>query len=304
MNPNTVGQSSNEKIEGVVSLMLTPFNPDGGIDWGAYAHYTEWQAAKHPSGLFAVCGSSEMKWLTSQERIALVKETVKYAGDVPVVATANLEPDISQHADEIKRVVDAGASAVVLVPPPLVSADVNRYRDYLVSISEKAPCPILVYEWPQVDNYLMDAELFASLAENQVITGIKDTTCTIEGIASKQSVAHDVTIFQANTPYLIDALDSGVRGIMAITSTAHAELVLAFWDAYQNCSDIVHDLHRELIFMDMLLRLAYPATAKYMLKLQGQDFSTYTRWDVKLVPEACKAIDVWHQHLAEKSSRI
>jgi len=292
-------------LEGVISLMLTPFNNDGGIEWQSYARYTEWQAEKQPSGLFAVCGSSEMKWLTYDERMRLISETVKYADGVPVIATANLDPDIAKHPDEARNAEDAGASAVVLVPPPhVVSGDNDLYFDYLHHMSQQVSCPVLVYEWPQVDNYLMDASVFTRLAEQDIIAGIKDTTCTVEGIHSKQDVARDVIIYQANTAYLSEALDMGVKGIMAITSTAKADLVKAFWEAYHAGDSSATLLHRELVFLDMLLRTAYPATAKYIASLQGLEMSTYTRWDVNLTPETCRSIDVWYQHQPEIALRV
>jgi 4-hydroxy-tetrahydrodipicolinate synthase len=284
--------------------MLTPFNDEGGIDWTAYARYTEWQCARQPSALFAVCGSSEMKWLTRDERMRLIAETVKYADTLPVFATANLDPDPAKHADEMRQIEDLGASALVLVPPQHVAHDNARYFEYLSHLSQSVTCPILVYEWPQVDNHLMDAGLFSQLAKQRIINGIKDTTCTMDGIAAKQRNAGDVIVYQANTPYLIEALNVGVRGIMAVTSTARADLVKAFWDAYQASDESMITLHRELVFMDAILRFAYPATAKYLAGLQGLTMSTYTRWDVQLTLEMRKVLDVWHHNLETALPRL
>jgi 4-hydroxy-tetrahydrodipicolinate synthase len=280
--------------------MLTPFHQDGGIDWRSYVRYVEWQASKQPSAMFAVCGSSEMKWLTRHERFRLIEETVKHGGETPVIATANLEPDLREHPEEVKHVADLGVAAAVLVPPPQISGDVDRYRDYLINLSEQITCPVFVYEWPQVANHLMDIRLFGELAQRGVIAGIKDTTCTYEGIAAKQQTARDVIVYQANTPYLLNALTLGVGGIMAVTSTTKADLVIALWDAYQNSTDHMVALHRELVYLDALLRLAYPATAKFLVGLQGIEMSTATRWPVRLMPESCKALEVWNQQYLEK----
>lgn len=298
--PSTLTSS----FEGVVSLMLTPFDDAGGIDWKTYARYTEWQCARQPSALFAVCGSSEMKWLTRDERLRLVAETVKVAGPLPVIATANLDPDPARHADEARAIEELGVGAVVLVPPQHVAHDKPRYFEYLSRLSQAVTCPVLVYEWPQVDNYLMDAELFSQLAQQRIIAGIKDTTCTVDGIAAKQRAAGDVFVYQANTPYLIEALDMGVRGIMAVTSAARADLVTAFWDAYQAGDEAMVGLHRELVFLDAILRFAYPATAKYLVGLQGLAMSTYTRWDVQFTTEMQKALEVWHHNLEALLPRL
>lgn len=295
MNHDGANPNPSARLAGVISLMLTPFTENGGIDWPAYARYTEWQAARQPAGLFPVCGSSEMMWLTASERSQLVAETIRRAGNLPVIATGNLDPDIHQHADEARRIADLGAAAIVLVPPPQVSGDNARYHDYIASLAAALPCPVLVYEWPLVNNYLMDTQVFAELAREGVIAGIKDTTCTYEGILAKQRVAADAIVYQANTPFMLDSLEMGAQGIMAITSTAQPDLVIALWNAYHSGSGSAHAVHRELVYLDALLRLAYPATAKYLMNLRGVPMSTYTRWPVKLDAEIRKAFDIWYR---------
>lgn len=79
------------KFVGVFSLLLTPFNEDETIDWNAYRKYVEWHLSMDPQGLFAVCGTSEMKWLTLEERLKLAKIAVEISNGKPVVATANVE---------------------------------------------------------------------------------------------------------------------------------------------------------------------------------------------------------------------
>ncbi|HET7558773.1 MAG TPA: dihydrodipicolinate synthase family protein, partial [Limnochordia bacterium] len=106
-----------KRFEGVMALLLTPYLPDGSIDWATYDAYVDWQLQNGPEGLFAVCGTSEMKWLTLDERLALAKRAKARAGGRPVVATANLEGDPAAQRDEVRRMADTGVSGVVLVPP-------------------------------------------------------------------------------------------------------------------------------------------------------------------------------------------
>lgn len=293
MNAPTLPPPNSPRLEGVVSLLLTPFGADGAIDWAAYDAHVDWQAAHAPAGLFAVCGSSEMKWLSPEERLALASRAVKRAGALPVLATANLGADASAHAEEIHRMAEAGVWGVVLVPPPF-SADRLRYRDYLLTLTASAPCPVVLYEWPMAPNYLMDAALFGELAEAGRVAGIKDTTCTREGIEAKQRVAGDAVVYQANAPFMLEALHMGVRGIMAITSTCRPDLVLKLWHASQSGSaDAAASaaaIHRELVFLDAVLRMGYPATAKHLVALQGMRMPVGTRAPVTLSAEAAKAL--------------
>ncbi|MFD0958044.1 dihydrodipicolinate synthase family protein [Paenibacillus chungangensis] len=93
------------KFEGVFSLLLTPFHENGDVNWQAYDRYVEWQLERKPNGLFGVCGSSEMKWLTLEEREQLANRAVKLAGNVPVVITGNLGSDPAPHDLQAHRAV-------------------------------------------------------------------------------------------------------------------------------------------------------------------------------------------------------
>lgn len=284
-----VAKTTPAALEGVFALLLTPFRAGGAIDWETYDRYVAWQVAHQPHGLFAVCGSSEMRWLEAGERLRLARRAVELSAGLPVVATANLGPDPATHAEEIERMADTGLVAVVLVPPPAVTGDRARYRDYLFERTASAPCPVILYEWPMVPNHLMDAALFGEVAGR--VAGIKDTTCTYEGIYAKQQVAGQAVVYQANHPYMRDALEMGVRGLMAITSTVAPGLLLRLWHDFHAGAELA-GVHRDLVVLDALLAPGYPATAKYLAARLGLPFTTVTRAPAP-APAALRALEAW-----------
>ena len=285
-------------LEGVFALLLTPFRDSGAIDWTAYDRYVTWQVSHQPHGLFAVCGSSEMRWLERNERVQLARRAVARSRGIPVVATANLGPDRATHRDDIRRMADTGLAAVVLVPPADISGDHARYRAYLLETIAAAPCPVILYEWPMVPNHLMDAALFGELAAT--VAGIKDTTCTYTGIQAKQAVAGSAVVYQANHPFMLDALQMGVRGLMAITSTVAPSLLLRLWDGFHAGED-VRKVHRDLVILDAILAPGYPATAKHLAMRMGLPFSAVTRAPVKVDAAAVRAVDAWFLDGAQTS---
>jgi 4-hydroxy-tetrahydrodipicolinate synthase len=281
------------KFEGVFSLLLTPFHADGTIDWENYEHYVDWQLSHEPHGLFAVCGSSEMKWLTLEERLELARSAVVRAGRTPVVATANLETDLAAHVDEITRMADTGVAGVVLVPPDGLGDEPAHFADYMANLAEHAPCPVILYEWPLRKPYLIPADLYGSLVREQGVIGIKDTTCTVEGIQAKIAAAPESIVYQANTPYLMEAIEMGARGCMAINSAAAGDLVVRFWQAATTGDPEAKRSHQQLVFLDSVLRFGYPATAKQLAILRGVPMEIHCRWPVNLPDEAVKALTVW-----------
>ncbi len=285
-------------FSGVFSLLLTPFHEDRSIDFDSYERYVAWQAEQSPNGLFAVCGSSEMKWLTLEERLELARLAVEIAGKVPVVATANLLPALDQHRDEVRRMADTGVAGVVLVPPPGLGVEQKKLGEYFAGLLDDAPVPGLIYEWPMVSPYFVDAKVFGDLAARHGLAGIKDTTCTMDGITAKIDVRGGATVFQANAPYMLDSIRKGAGGIMAIVTTAASDLVVKFWrQAAEKKYDEAARLHEQLVMLDSTMERggSYPATAKHLCAIRGVSMQAFCRNPAPQRPESFKAIELWHE---------
>ena len=58
---------------GVWPVMLTPFDKDGAVDYPGLKALVDWYIAEGSAGLFAVCQSSEMFFLSLEERAELTR---------------------------------------------------------------------------------------------------------------------------------------------------------------------------------------------------------------------------------------
>lgn len=295
---------------GVYALLLTPFQDDLSIDWPGYERYLAWQLEHRPDGIFAVCGSSEMGSLDLEERLELARRAVRAADGVPVVATANLGPDPAGHGEEVARMVATGVAGVVLVPPAGMGRDQERLGGYFAEVIDGSSCPVILYEWPGTAPHLIDADVYAELVRDHRLAGIKDTTCTLDGITAKIGRSDGATVFQANAPYMLESIRRGARGIMAIVSTAAADLTLAFWRAAtaeptEPSARDAEDYHELLVLLDCALGRGggYPATAKHLANVRGAPMGLACRSRAVVSAEALEAVDLWYRH-ARRSGRL
>jgi hypothetical protein len=87
---------------GIWPTMVTPYTPDGHLDFDALAAQMEWYVAHGAHGVFAVCQSSEMFFLTLNERVALARRVVELArGRIGVIASG--ESPSAAESDDIKE---------------------------------------------------------------------------------------------------------------------------------------------------------------------------------------------------------
>ncbi len=284
-----------KQFSGVWALVLTPFNEDKSIDFTALERYAAWQAANKPQHLFAVCGSSEMAKLNIEERLQIAKTVVSNVGDVPVVATANLEPSWLAQVEEVKRMQATGVSGLVFVTRAY-GDDQDRMYTYLAELATYSDVPIMLYEYPGFSPSKMEGETYGKLVKTGKFVSIKDTTCTMPKIKEKIAVQGDSSVLQANIPYLFESYQAGARGVCATTTTCGAHLFVKMWDEFSRGKvEEAKITHQHICLLDNALNGGFAATAKYLINKQGCKMNWYTRSDTVLNPQRLKALDVWYE---------
>ena len=297
-------------LRGVFALVLTPFAEDRSIDWNTYDRYVDRQIELGAHGLFASCGSSELKYLEWEERLALARRAVERAGTLPVVAVANAEPDVSSHHDELSRMASTGVSGVVLIPPTGMGVDQAKLQDYFAEMADRSPVPVILYEIPSSKPKDIAPETYGALARDTAVRGIKDTSGTLAGSIAKMEAAPGGVLFQAVAPFLLETIRAGGTGAMVIASTAACDLVLDLFGAAagdtaaaaasHGRSKSAEDAQRLLTYLNAVLELGYVATAKYLVSLRGVPMGLTCRSGSTLSPMAAKSVETIAAELSHR----
>ena len=291
-----------ENKEGIYSLMLTPFNEDKSIDFNAYENYCDWQVEQGVGHLFCVCGSSEMMELTLEERLKLASLTVKHKGDTTIVATANLEPSWYAQVEEVKKMSATGVDGLVFTTKGYGNDD-DRIVTYISELASHTELPVFLYEFPGYKPKEISGEAYGRLAKAGIIHGIKDTTCTVEGINSKIDNRYDSCIIQANMPFLYESFKLGARGVMATPTSCGGSFFVRFFDAFMSGDTALAERRfQEILLLDSAIDGGFCATGKELINLQGCKMNWITRgshnlsaqklWQLKVFHDWCVANDL------------
>lgn len=270
-------KSNPMRKDGIFALMLTPFNEDRTIDYKAYESYCEWQVKQGAHGIFASCGSSEMDKLTLEERLTLTSLAVKHKGDIPVIATANMEPSWDAQVEEVKKMTATGADGLVFVTKGYGN-DEERFYSYITDLCKHTQLPVFLYEYPGFPNNKISGKVYKRLVETGRIYGIKDTTCTVEGIKDKIDNSGSSVIHQANMPLLLESFKIGANGVMATPTTCGTAFFIRFWDAFKSGDmTLSEQRYHEITLLDTAMDSGFCASAKELCNLQGAKMNWYTR---------------------------
>ncbi|MCM8900194.1 dihydrodipicolinate synthase family protein [Caldicoprobacter algeriensis] len=263
--------------------MITPFTNDNKIDYKALEDLIEWYIDHNVDGLFAVCGSSEMFHLSLRERVniaSFVKE--KVCGRVPVIASGHVSESIDDQIEELKRMVDTGIDALILISNRLARQedDDNVWKKNTeLILKEITDIPLGIYECPYPYKRLLSPELLKWCAATQRFFLMKDTSCDLELLSAKCKAVSgsNLKIYNANTATLVKSMEFGVAGYMGVMANFHPDLYVSLMDNIQSKDTKLKKLESFLSLASLIESQCYPISAKYYLRLEGLAINLDTR---------------------------
>ena len=262
----------------ILTTMITPYKADGSIDFDTAEKYVDWYYKNRLDGIFAVCQSSEIFYLSLEERVELNRRVYKKAKALDknflVVSSGHISDTIEQQAEELNAIYESGTDALILITNRL---DINNEGDdVFIANAEKliAKLPpnakLGLYECPYPYKRLVTPKILDWCLSTGRFYYMKDTCCDAAIIAerAKQLRGSHFKLLNANCQTLLETMRSGADGYCGIMCNFHPKLYAWLRDNYKSeKADLVQSITGTFGFTEV--GLPYPLTAKYHMKLCG-----------------------------------
>ena len=204
--------------------LITPFTPDNKIDYASLGRLIDYLFSNHCDGLFAVCQSSEMFWLTDSEKIELARFCIgrSHAAGRKCVVSGHTQESIDDQIAYLRQLEPLGADALILVSNRLAAADEGDptlIRNLEILLRQLDPGTRLgIYECPYPYNRLLSSEVIDYLVSTGRFDFIKDTSCQIELIRArlKRIAGSSIRLYNAHAALLLDSLKAGAAGYSSV----------------------------------------------------------------------------------------
>lgn len=223
-------------FDGVLFFPVTPFAEDGTVDVALLKEHITSRLPFGPGGVFPACGTGEFHALSLEEVRTVVTAAVEaVAGAVPVVSGAG--GPLGHAIAAAKVAEEAGADALLVLPPYLVAGPTDGVVAYVEAIAAASSLPVIVYHRGTAK---FTAESITRLTANPKVVGFKDGIGDV-GLAQEIVSAINAsgrTDFALFNGLLTAELTQGAYrglGIPLYSSAAFAmapEIAKAYYDAY------------------------------------------------------------------------
>ncbi len=266
---------------GVWVTMLTPFTQENNIDYGAVKEMLDWYIERAVAGIFAVCQSSEMFYLSLKERYELasfITENVR--GKIGVVISGHVEDSIDEQIDALNIMAELEPDALVLVSNRLVIDDDKSFLYNLKRIESclKTNISLGMYECPYPRKRLISDDELKYMIESGRYLFLKDTSCDIKTIQRRLDICNNsgFKLYNANSATLLDSLLLGSAGYCGVMANFHPDLY--YWLCDNPRDEKAKRISDLLSVMSLIEEHSYPYCAKYYMgKFENIGIKDFTR---------------------------
>ena len=265
---------------GAFPTMVTPYNKDGSVDYGAVVALTEWYHEKGCDGIFAVCQSSEIMFLSVKDRAKIaktVKETAeKWAREkgkerITVVASGHVSCDREEQVAELCAVAEAEPDSLILISNRMDienNGDAQWIADTQKLIAQlPTSIPLGIYECPKPYKRLLSEAMIKWCAESGRFYFIKDTCCDAALIRKRLAWCEgsNLKIFNANAQTMLETAKDGCFGYCGVMANFHPALYTRLLKRETLYLRDTALLQAFLGLAATVETLTYPCCAKYYL---------------------------------------
>ncbi len=264
-----------ETTKGVFTIAVTPFLPDGSLDFDSIDSMTEAYIEKGATGLTILGMMGEAGKLTADESLAIVRRVVSHS-TVPVVVGVSAAgfAAMSALSDEA---MSAGATGVMVAPPSVLRTDAQILSYYHNTADALGKVPFVLQDFPLATGVQISTSVILKIVEDcptcvmlkhedwpglEKITALRDAS---------DAGARRISILCGNGGmYLLEELLRGADG--AMTGFGYPEMMAQVLETF--LSDDL-DRARDIFdaYMPMIRYEAQPgmglAIRKYSLAKRG-----------------------------------
>ena len=153
------------KLEGVYSVLPTPFDAAGELDLESLKRVIDLFIGAGVSGLTALGVTSEVARMNDGERVRVLETVVKHVnGRVRVVAGATAD-GVRTCIEYTKFAKQTGADAVMISPPRSPKLNSESVVRHFGAVAAAVDIPIVIQDYPPISGFAMEPALLVRIAK-------------------------------------------------------------------------------------------------------------------------------------------
>ena len=260
-------------ITGSIPALVTPFQPDGRIDFAALEALINWHVEQGSDALVIAGTTGESATIDMTEHCQVIEAAVRFSNKrIPIIAGTGANS--TSEAIELTHFAQkAGANAGLSVVPYYNKPTQEGQYQHFRAIAEASPLPLILYNVPGRTVADMSNDTVLRLAQIPNVVGIKDATGDIgRGSDLIARAPADFAVYSGDDPSAFALMLLGGKGSISVTANVVPRLMHQFCKAAMaGDAATTRTLQNQLITLHRAIFLeANPIPVKWVLAEMGK----------------------------------
>jgi 4-hydroxy-tetrahydrodipicolinate synthase len=257
----------------VLTAMVTPFTPEGKMDFRRTAEFAARLVEAGSDGLVVAGTTGESATLTAEEKLDLFRCVIDAVGDRAVIVGGTGDNETQWTVDFTREASKLDLDAVMLVGPYYNKPSQEGLYQHFVAGAAATELPVIAYNVPSRTSKNIEADTVLRLAEIENIVALKEASGDMKQISEIcRRKPEDFAVYSGEDPVTLPMLALGSRGVISVISNVEGrktqEMVTAF---HAKDTARATALHHELtpLCEVCFLESGNPSCAKRALEICG-----------------------------------
>ena len=203
-------------FKGCATALVTPFS-DSGVDYDSLGRLIDFQIENDVGALVILGTTGEAATMSEDEKIDVVKFSVKAAdGRVPVIVGSGSND--TKSAVRLSRLFSSlGADALLQVTPYYNKASQRGLVKHFTAIANSVKIPIILYNVPSRTGCNISIDTYKELAKVPNIVATKEASGNMS-LAAEIAAYTDLDIYSGNDDQVVPMMSLGAKGVISVAS--------------------------------------------------------------------------------------
>jgi 4-hydroxy-tetrahydrodipicolinate synthase len=262
-------------LHGTFTALVTPFNTDGSVDYGALRELVNWQIASGVEGLVPVGTTGESPTLDMEEHLKVIEVTLDTAAKRAIIIAGTGANSTSEALELTREAKQMGADATLQVTPYYNKPNAEGMFRHFSAVADLG-LPVVLYNVPGRAGKEIPLETVVRLASNPMVVAIKEAAGNVDRVSAILN-ACELTVLSGDDSLTLPMISVGASGVISVASNViPAEMAnmvrLARLDQFTDAREL-HRMYYPLL-RDLFLD-TNPIPVKAALAMMGSILPTY-----------------------------
>ncbi|HZP75554.1 MAG TPA: 4-hydroxy-tetrahydrodipicolinate synthase [Pseudolabrys sp.] len=263
------------KLTGSFVALITPFNKDGGVDFGAFRTLLQFQADNGTSAVLIMGSTGETSMLSPEEKKQIIVETAKMKTATMPIFYGCTGNNTDTTIANVKFAKDNGADGAILAAPAYICAPEADIEGFFLDVADATDLPLGIYNNPPRVKSDLSWEHLLRIFKHPNFVVHKESTARVGQVAQVLAGKPNVSVMCCDSPNLglvVPTMSLGGHGTANMTGNiAPAELAVIStpWASYAEAEGFKTTYLRLLPLLHYTYSAINPVAVKSLMRALG-----------------------------------